>query len=199
MICTHLSGNRLAILLVVPVLCASTLLAGCCGEIRSRQEVDLTPLIEAHMPEDFEKLGQVFDRSLFDHSYASLNGMSMGGEIKYVDEESGIISEMTIFLDLAADTHDGEKALEIGCAHFDEPAEIREENNSRYCVSYVVQYRADPAGLCVPEGTYGSFVSVQKDRLLIEIKERTNNKHSRLKENVIQLLADQLNAKADSE
>ena len=61
--------------------------------------------------------------------------------------------------------------------------------DNQFCVSYVNEMRYTPDAFCLPMGEYESYVVFQKGKLIIEIRERSLDKHSQAKSEAISLLA----------
>ena len=177
---------------IMMLLMGSVLLSACCGEIRYFQDVDVSPLYELPVPlvqskDDLAEL-DIFDR-MIPYPYGYLG--EWGDEGKHPE-----FYAVQVYLDVYSDIQSANNAFTGECEgwSFNDPSQFDYggEEGNRYCISYVKEYRYSIDAFCRPTGEYVSFVVFQKGNLVIRIWEDTRDKDSTAKDDVIELLAQEL-------
>ena len=173
----------------------TVLLSACCGEIRYSKEVDVSPLYELPLPLNIHSEDDLAELDIFDqivpHGYGYL-GEWLGGETSKHPDFYGV----QVYWEVSTDILSANNAFTSECEgwSFNDPSrfDYSGEEGNRYCISYVQEYRDPPDAFCAPTGKYVSFVVFQKGNLVIRIWEETRDKDSTVKDDVIELLAQEL-------
>lgn len=167
----------------------TTSFSACCDPIKSPQEVDVTPLLNATIPEDAARASDIFDVKVFDSYDALIEKGEWTGSGENTD-----LSEIAVYFRFvnASDSPADEFLWE--CEHAwgwgtTDDFIFGGGTNNQFCVSYVNETRSTPDAFCVPTGEYESFVVFRKGELIITIRERSLDKHSQAKSKAISLLA----------
>ncbi|CAG0979729.1 hypothetical protein ANAEL_01673 [Anaerolineales bacterium] len=180
-------NNSLGFFLWVVIIIMS--LSACCGPIKSPQEVDVSPLLNAKIPEDATRASEIFNVKVFD----SYDALIEKGEWTGLGENTDLNGIVVYFRfvnapDSPADkfTWKCERALGWGTT---DDFVFGGSTDNQFCVSYVNETRSTPDAFCVPTGEYQSFVVFQKGKLIITIEETSLDKYSQAKTKAINLLA----------
>jgi hypothetical protein len=170
----------------------------CDRDLKSPQTVDVSPLLNLSLPSNMNDLTKEIELGIF-HSYRILgsDGRVVTGRYEYrkTDDEpdySYIDVDLTLFesTDVAIDRF--VSRCEGGWFNADpSDFEYGATQNGQFCISYTVEARADPEGLCRPLGYYYSRVVIRNENLLIRIDEQTSDMASTRKNAVIEQLAQQ--------
>lgn len=171
------------------------LLNACCGEIRSSQVVEVSPLYELPTPLDIQSEDDIAKLDIFDqmtpYGYGYRGEWLGGDESKHPN-----LYSVKVDLELLSDIQSANDIFIGECEHpsFNDRSRIKYEgiDGNQYCVSYVQEYRYSIEEFCMPTGEYVSFVVFQKGNLIIRIWEDTRDKNSTAKDDVIELLAQEL-------
>jgi hypothetical protein len=171
------------------VLIITMSLSACCGPIKSPQEVDVSPLLNAKIPEDAMRISDIFDLKIFD----SYDALIDKGEWTGLGENTNLSGIVVYFWfvnasDSPADKFTWECEHAWGWSTTDDFV-FGGSTDNQFCVSYVNETRSTPDAFCMPTGEYESFVVFQKGELIITIRERSLDKHSQAKNKAISLLA----------
>ena len=170
------------------------LLSACCGEVRYSQEVNVSSLYELPVPlvqskDDLAEL-DIFDR-MTPYRYGYL-GEWLGGEISKHPDFYGV----KVNLDVHPDSQSAANSFTYECRNplFRDSSEIEYggDGENQYCISYVKEIRGSVDTFCMSTGKYVSFVVFLKGNLVIAIREETRDKDSTVKDDVIELLAQEL-------
>jgi hypothetical protein len=184
-------GYRNIFVLIIVVM----LLNACCGEIRSPQVVNVSPLYELPVPLNIQAEDDLAELDIFDQ--ITLYGYGYRGEWLGGDDSKhpGLYS-VKVDLELLSDIQSANDIFIGECEHpsFNDQSRFTYEGNdeNQYCVSYVQEYRYSIDAFCEPTGEYVSFVVFQKGNLVIRVWEDTRDKNSTAKDDVIELLAQEL-------
>lgn len=193
----------LSALLFVVLLCAFLLISlisfVCEQDLKSPQVVDVSPLENLTLPSDIKSVMDLIDVSIFDaYEVVDPQGRIIIGHYKFREEgNDSSYSYIDVDITLFDSAETARDILQHNCEHRWYRADLSdftygESGDDRFCISYVREERGDLSGLCLPLGYYYSFVIFQKNNLLIMIDERTSDKTSARKNNVIEQLAQEL-------
>lgn len=172
----------------------AVLLSACCGEIRYSQDVDVDPLYELPVPlvqskDDLAEL-DIFDR-MTPYPYGYL-GEWIGGETSKHPDLYGV----KVNLDVHPDSQSAANSFIYECQNplFRDSSKIEYggDGENQYCISYVKEIRGSVDTFCMSTGKYVSFVVFLKGNLVIIIQEEITGKVSTAKDDVIELLAQEL-------
>jgi hypothetical protein len=173
----------------VRVVIITMSLSACCGPIKSMQEVDVSPLLNAKIPEDAMTASDIFDVKVFD----SYDGLIEKGEWMGLGENADLGGIVVYFrfvnaLNSSANNFIWECEHAWGWGTTDDFI-FGGSTDNQFCASYVNETRSTPDAFCMPTGEYESFVVLQKGKLIITIRERSLDKHSQAKSKAISILA----------
>lgn len=166
------------------------LASACCGEIISgKPDINVAPLQDLEIQtQNADSISDLLDTS-------HLNAQSDTGIQRFF---RGSWMGVDIMLILDDDVESASELFVSSCEFsYDDPSLITYggEGENRYCIPYEIEMRNSVEMLCSPTGLYISKVVFQKQRLVIEITEITNNPGSILNKNdLIDLLSQRLAA-----
>jgi hypothetical protein len=171
----------------------------CDRDLKSPQAVDVSPLLSLSLPPNMNDLTEEIDLGIF-HSYEifRLDGRDVKGRYEYPrTNDNPDYSYIDVYLMLLETTDGAMRGFVPDCegGWFNaEPSDFQygATQNGQFCISYTVEARADPEGLCHPLGYYYSRVVIRNENLLIRIDEQTSDSVSTRKDAVIRQLAQEL-------
>ncbi len=179
---------------ILLLIIVSMLLSACCGEIRFSQEVDVSPLYELPIPLRIQSEKDLAELDIFDQM--TLGGYGYLGEWRGDEGKHPELYTVKVYLRISPDVQSANDSFFSECQHpsFSAPSQIdyEGEKENRYCISYVQEYRYSIDALCQPTGKYVSYVVFQKGNMVITIWEEAREKDSTTKDDVIELLAQEL-------
>jgi hypothetical protein len=167
----------------------SFLITACCGEIRSPQIVDVTPLYNLKITNPMNTLDDIINPEIFE-SYEGGKTYGIGSWPQHPNW-----GEVEVRFKLTPDHPTSLVIFNSNCeSYFQDPSKFiyGGEYDNQYCISYVIRERSDPEGFCVPMEYYSSHVVFQKGRLIIKIRETSSDKNIWVKDQVIKFLAEEL-------
>ena len=161
----------------------------CSWEIRYSREVDVSPLYELPVPLKIQSVDELAELDIFDqltpYGYG-YRGEWVGGDFYGVRVDMELLADSQAANDLFTDECDN------GFVSKSSLFEYGGEEGNQYCISHIHEYRASTDSFCRPLGEYISFVVFQKGNMVIRIWEETKDKDSTAKDDVIELLAEEL-------
>jgi hypothetical protein len=164
------------VLLVLAIAYNPTLLSilNNCEDLNPyRRDVKVAPLMNLDIPEDFD-LSQWTNKEIDFQSYESRNVPTN------VKRFSSIASASDVFHYECEEVHSNPHVIYGG------------QGDNKYCISAVETERADLEGLCAPNGTYNSYVIIQKGNVVIKIYDRSDDKYSTKRDIAIEQLAQEI-------
>jgi len=176
-----------AFILSLSVCLVSFILAACCVPIKSKQEVDVTPLHLAQVRQDANQTNDLFDLEVFDtYDSAGMGNWTFQGI-------SPDLVGVDVYFWLSADANSGRENFLWECQKYDwdnDDFVFGGNEDNQYCISYTRAELQSPESFCRQTGRYESFVVFQKGRLVITIWETAEERNSRAKDKAIKLLAE---------
>jgi hypothetical protein len=171
------------------LLLLSVFLAGCCGPIKSFNDVDITPLFntEVKILPGIDRISNIIDTEIFD-SYDPIVGKGeWTSDGKHPD-----LAGIDVFFRLENELQTANSAFLWECErrwNTTKDFTFGGIEGNQYCISYVNELRDPPDAFCKPTGHYESFVVFQKGYMLITVLENSTDESSTAKDSAIELIS----------
>ena len=185
-----------SLVFLLPILLLTILISACCGDIQLPNSVVAEPLYQAEMPQDISRLADIFDQDFLDElpeKDTYLFDDYLSTKILFPSP----VDTVRLLIILYKSDEESEKHYKDQCneSFYQYPHKFTYDGSpgNQYCISYIMQARGGPEGLCSPYEQFLSKTVFQKGHVVVTLQEYARDTNNEELNRAIEILAEQFN------